>query len=102
MFLPYNTLSKKLIKIDQCAILYPLLKRFGITSTNLGYFILDNTPNNNITLVELRRRMNFEPKNKQLQYIRHIINFIAEAYLFGQNTFFFDEEFKRARLEGCR
>ncbi|KAG4427808.1 hypothetical protein IFR05_016709 [Cadophora sp. M221] len=39
--------------VEQCAVLLPLLTRFGINESNLGWFVLDNAPNNDTTLVEL-------------------------------------------------
>ena len=82
--------------IDQCAVLYPLLQRFGITSDNLGYFVLDNTSNNDTILKELGKIMGFNPTKKRLRCIGHIINLIAESYLFGQDYALFKEEYKKA------
>jgi hypothetical protein len=81
---------------EQCAVLLPLLQRFGITTENLGYFVLDNALNNDTTLVELAKVMKFDPKQKRLRCIGHIINLIAGVYLFGQDEASFDEEYKRA------
>ena len=66
-------------------MILPLLQRFGITGTNLGYFVLNNTPNNNTTLVELLKSIGFDPKVKRLYYMGHILNLIAKAYLYGQD-----------------
>jgi hypothetical protein len=41
-------------------MIYLILKRFGIISKTLGYFILDNILNNNITLVELSKKIDFD------------------------------------------
>jgi len=46
---------------DQAAVIQPLLENFGINKDNLGFFVLDNTPNNDTTLVELGKTMGFEP-----------------------------------------
>ncbi len=62
-----------------------LLKRFGITSTNLGYFVLNNALNNDTTLVELTKTIKFDVKEKRLRYIGHILNLIIEEYLFRQD-----------------
>jgi hypothetical protein len=40
--------------------------------------------------------MKFDPKEKRLRYISHILNLIAEEYLFGQDYSTFEEEFKKA------
>jgi hypothetical protein len=68
-----------------------LLQRFGITGTNLGYFVLDNTLNNDTTLVELAKTMGFDPKVKRLRYMGHILNLITKAYLYGQDTSDFEK-----------
>jgi len=60
------------------------------------YFVLDNTPNNDTILEELGKIIGFEPKDKRLHYIGHIINLIVEAYLFGQDYASFEEDYKKA------
>ena len=62
--------------------MYPVLKKFSIIKENLGYFILNNTPNNDTTLIKLIKKINFKPIEKRLRYIGHIMNLIAEVYLF--------------------
>jgi hypothetical protein len=76
--------------------LLPLLTRFGITSDNLGYFVLDNAPNNDTTLVELAKILKFDPKHKRLRCMGHILNLVAESYLFGQDAASFEEDYKKA------
>jgi hypothetical protein len=76
-----------------------LLKKFCIISSNLGYFVLDNTFNNNITLQELGKRMGFDTKTKRLRCMGYVINLIAAAYFFGQDAVLFDNEFKKAGLQ---
>jgi hypothetical protein len=82
--------------IDQASIILPLLTRFGITSANLGYFVLDNTLNNNTTLVKLSKKLDFDPAEKRLHCIGHILNLIAEEYLFGQDCSTFKDKYKKA------
>jgi len=69
--------------LDQAAVILPLLTRFKITSSNLGYFIFNNALNNDTTLVELIKTMGFDLKAKRLRYMGHIFNLIAERYLYG-------------------
>jgi hypothetical protein len=76
--------------------LLPLLTRFGITSNNLGYFVLNNAPNNNTILIELAKTLKFDLKHKRLRYIGHILNLVAELYLFRQDTASFKEDYKKA------
>ena len=44
----------------------------------------------------------FDPKQKQLRYIGHIINLIATVYLFGQDKASFDDKYKKASPEDRR
>jgi len=85
-----------LIFTDQAAVILPLLTRFGITSLNLGYFVLDNASNNNTTLIKLAKTLGFDPKAKRLCYIGHISNLIAERYLYGQDVTKFEEQYSKA------
>jgi len=89
-------LRLKLTIIDQAAVLYPLLTRFGITQENLGYFVLDNASNNDTTLAELAKRLPFDPIKKRLRCMGHVLNLIAEEYLFGQDISSFQAEFQAA------
>ena len=81
--------------VDQVAVILPVLTYFGISKENLGYFILNNATNNNTTLVELGKALNFDPRERRLRYIGHIINLIAKAYFFGQDYSTFKAEQKK-------
>jgi hypothetical protein len=63
---------------------------------NLGYFVLDNTLNNNTTLVELAKILEFDLKERRLRCIGHILNLITKRYLFRQDLSVFKEEYKKA------
>jgi hypothetical protein len=69
--------------IVQAATLLPILRHFDITDEKLGYFILDNATNNDTTLFELAKSMKFQPKERRLRCMGHILNLIVEQYLFG-------------------
>lgn len=90
------------LNADQARVLLPLLEHFSITNDNLGYFVLDNATNNDTTLVELAKTMGFDPIQKRLRCMGHILNLIAESYLFGQDASTFNEEFKKASLRERR
>jgi hypothetical protein len=98
----FNTPCDRVIEVlissatVQAATLLPVLRRFGITDEKLGYFILDNATNNDTTLAELARSMNFQPKERRLRYIGHILNLIAEQYLFGQDASSFETDYQAA------
>jgi hypothetical protein len=40
--------------------------------------------------------MDFDPLERRLRYIGHILNLIAEQYLFGQDAALFKKEYKVA------
>jgi hypothetical protein len=63
---------------------------------NLGYFVLDNAPNNDTTLVELAKSLGFDSKLKRLRCAGHILNLIAEQYLFGQDVSEFEKKLSKA------
>jgi hypothetical protein len=77
-------------------VILPLLTRFGITSSNLGYFVLDNASNNDTTLTKLAKTLGFDPKLKRLRCVSYIFNLIAERYLYGQDVSKFEEQYSKA------
>lgn len=83
-------------------MILPLLQRFGINKDNLGYFVLDNAPNNDTTLQELGKQIGFDPIQKRLRCMGHILNLIAEAYLFGQDESSWKENFNKAGIKERR
>ena len=76
-------------------MIIPLLRRFCISFKNLDYFVHDNAPNNDTTLNELADEFGFSVTGRRLRCMRHIINLIAEAYLFGQDAESFDDKYKK-------
>jgi len=68
----------------------------------LGYFVLDNASNNDITLIKLSKTIGFKLVQKQLRYMGHILNLIAKSYIFGQDAFTFKEDHKEALLKERR
>ena len=77
-------------------MILPLLTRFGITSLNLSYFILNNALNNNTTLIKLVKTLGFNPKVKRLCYISYIFNLITKQYLYRQDVSKFKEQYLKA------
>jgi hypothetical protein len=74
----YRIAALTLFRIVQAVTLLPVLRHFGITNNKLGYFILDNTLNNDTTLNELAKSMAFLPKERRLWCMGHILNLIAK------------------------
>jgi hypothetical protein len=64
--------------------------------------VLDNAKNNNTTLRELTKQLDFDPILKRLRYMGHIINLIAKSYIFRQDVSSWEDNFKKADLgERC-
>ncbi len=59
------------------------LIHFSIKNNNLGYFVLNNATNNNTTLIELIKSIDFDSLKRRLRYIGHILNLITKQYLFS-------------------
>jgi hypothetical protein len=64
--------------------------------------VLNNTSNNNTTLVKLSKSIGFNPKAKRLRCMGHILNLIAKAYLYGQDASDFEQQFNEKGLKGRR
>jgi len=60
--------------------------------------MLDNASNNDIILVKLSKTIGFKLMQKQLRYMGYILNLIAKLYIFGQEIFTFEEDYKKALL----
>jgi hypothetical protein len=50
----------------------------------------------------LSKSIDFDPKERRLCCIGHIINLIAEQYFFGQDSKSFEDEYKEAGDKGRR
>jgi hypothetical protein len=57
--------------------------------------VLNNALNNNTILAELGKTIGFKPIRKRLCYMGHILNLIAESYIFGQDILTFEENYKK-------
>ena len=69
-----------------------VIKDFGIKNKQIGYFILDNTTNNNIVIMAIIKKFNFNPIKHRLYYLGYIINIIIRHFLYGYNLDLFKAE----------
>lgn len=83
-------------------MILPLFTEYNITSSNVGFFVLDNATNNDTTLVELAKVLKFNVKERRQRCIGHIFNLIAEAFLFGQDSTSFMTEIEQAATPQLR
>jgi len=80
-----------------------------ISSKQLGFFIADNAPVNDVAirliLTHLRPDLK-TPDSRRVRYLGHIINLIAKAFLFGKDADAFEEDSqtkkKRSKLKAVR
>lgn len=68
---------------EQARVLAEALDNYGIEADRLGWFVLDNASNNDTALSELSKSISFDPQKKQLRCAGHMINFAANAFLYG-------------------
>ena len=61
-----------------------VLAEWDIQSDRLGYMVLDNASNNNTAMVALGNEFGFEPEERRLRCLGHIIHLAVEKLLFGE------------------
>lgn len=62
----------------------PVIKDYGF-GDKLGFFVLDNASSNDTCVAELGRQFNFDPKERRLRCVGHILNLIAQELLYGND-----------------
>jgi hypothetical protein len=62
------------------------LQQFGISSCTIGYFVLDNTTNNNTAILYLSQKMGFNATHYRLCCTPHTINLIRQTLLWGKDA----------------
>jgi hypothetical protein len=79
------------------------VKDYGIDTSNIGYFMLDNATNNDTAVAAIAEEFGFEAEKRRLRCAGHIINLIARSLLYGFDKTLFedyeDELIQRADLE---
>jgi hypothetical protein len=61
------------------------LTTYGITSVNIGYFLLDNASNNNTAVAALAPLFGFTPSQRRLRCGPHILNLVGQMIIFGSD-----------------
>lgn len=62
-----------------------MLQDYAIDTDKLGWFVLDNTSNNDKALAELSNTIFLDPIKRRLRCTGHMINLAAEAFFFGSH-----------------
>jgi hypothetical protein len=83
-------------------VLQQVLSEFSISKITIGTFILDNATNNDTCINILGQGLEWskeEYKQRRLRYFGHIINLVAQAFIFGAESEIFKETLKAYKLE---
>ncbi|KAI0570822.1 hypothetical protein Alg130_11087, partial [Pyrenophora tritici-repentis] len=64
--------------------------QFGIDSTKLGYFILDNAANNDTAIAVVAEIYDFLPAHRRLRCGPHTLNLIGQTLLWSNNQQAYD------------
>ncbi|KAI2481055.1 hypothetical protein Ptr902_08081 [Pyrenophora tritici-repentis] len=70
-----------------------VLMKFGITSTTLGYFVLDNAYTNDAAVAKLSAMYNFSARQRRLRCAPHTLNLVGQSLIFGSNPDSYDNAF---------
>ncbi|KAI1567826.1 Dimer-Tnp-hAT domain containing protein, partial [Pyrenophora tritici-repentis] len=62
------------------------LQDFKITSQSIGYFVLDNAPNNDSTVAILAQEYGFNATHRRLRCGPHTLNLIGQTLLWGKGS----------------
>jgi hypothetical protein len=71
-----------------------ILESYEIPEEKIGYFTLDNAPNNDTALETIGERFNFHGRERRGRCFGHVVNLVVKAILFGKDADAFE-----ARLE---
>ena len=65
--------------------LLPTMREFRI-SDRIGYFVADNTSNNDAAVHEIAKKIGIKPAQQRVCCNAHVINLVAKAVLYGTDT----------------
>jgi len=66
------------------------LKTYGITSVNVGYFVLGNASNNDTAVAALALAFGFTPSHRRLRCGPHTLNLVGQMIIFGSDQAAYD------------
>jgi hypothetical protein len=69
------------------AVIVPVLREYGIAE-NIGIFVADNVDSNDCAISCILDKLQIDDyiENRRSRCLGHIINLVAKAFIFGQNT----------------
>jgi hypothetical protein len=68
------------------------LQAFGVDAAKLGYFMLDNSYNNDSAIKKLASKYGFIASHRRLRCGAHTINLVGQAVIFGSNKDAFNND----------
>jgi hypothetical protein len=60
-----------------------ILRRFGVSASTVGYFILDNAAANNAAVAHLANKYGFDAAHRRLRCAPHTLNLVGQMIMFG-------------------
>jgi hypothetical protein len=73
-------------------IVLSVLKDFGVSASQVGYFVLDNATNNDAAIATISRKIGFDPAHRRLCCAPHTLNLIGQTLLWGRNPEAYDND----------
>jgi hypothetical protein len=67
-----------------------VLKDFGISSSQVGYFMLDNASNNDSAIKAIADKIDFTAAHRRLCCAPHTLNLVGQTLLWGNNQDAYD------------
>jgi hypothetical protein len=71
-------------------VVFTVLEDFGISSSQLGYYTLDNASNNDAAIEAIGCKMGFIPAQRRLRCAPHTLNLVGQTLLWGRNLEAYD------------
>jgi hypothetical protein len=81
--------------VNTANVILRVLEKFGITSINMGYTVLDNASNNDTTVDEIAEVMGFNAAHRRLRCGPHTLNLIGQTLLWGKDSDAFDNDVRQ-------
>lgn len=81
-------------------VILSVLKDFGVSSSQVGYFMLDNATNNDAAIATISRKLGFNAAHRRLRCAPHTLNLIGQTLLWGRNPEAYDND--SSNLQVCQ
>lgn len=75
---------------NMAQVVLTVLKDFGISSSRVGYFMLDNASNNDAAIASIADSIGFSTTHRRLRCAPHTLNLVGQTLLWGSNQDAYD------------